>query len=1062
MRATGRRILFFAAGAVLFVLLLLGAAVFTVARDPGLVKPFVEGSLGTLTGLETEIGLLDWDTDPLRVKASGIAASTRQAGGSRLNAELGSLDLELAFEGGFGERTLVVRRAAARGLDLELEGAPQGLLRKGSRSPASAPARLAAGLARWLLFHEVRVEEVALGPARLSASLPGGRLVVEEMEMDLRPSAGSTGGVRAGQVVGELSARGGRFKTPMADVSGVSIYARARLHPGQELLEVEGLDIVAPRIEPAGSDSLPGPAQARLTWEGRLELGQGPRAQGPLGLTGRAGGEELSLRGDLLAKWGDEPEMTFSSIRSRIHPARWIPMLPSEWRAALGPVRFSGPVSVSGGMRAGVDKGGRLRLHPDLDLEFLENPAAFENESIRAEATLSGTAGLRGTWPDPAVSADIRAEGLELGARGFKTEPSELTLGLEGDMHELGLARLDLSIPSISIGEKENRLPLEGLEVRAAGGTIRPVARAFSLPEITMQAAGLGPVRAAAEGRPGLIKVSVKGEETGLVPLLSGTGLPLEGWGLRAGDRVRAELEINEAGLLDVKAGIGLEDASFENPALEAFGEGLSLSAELSGGLDLDSMDWICRAGVRLGAGEMLAGKFYVDMGKHPLSAGIDATGGIPVARGVNVESLDMALEGIFSAGASGRVRGLPENPAAELLVEVPPFDPAPAFKLFVAEPLRMDLPLLGRLRVRGRASSKARISFNPEGLEVEGRVELADAGVRLDEPQAAVSGVELSLPFAYAANGAEGTEGRSAEGGLSVEALEIPLLPVQGLSLLLEAGTNRLRVPHPVAILIPGGKARLGPLNLEFPAGRGPRAETGLTLERVELRPILSRIWPGSPEGAVEGLLDPVIYSRGGLGTGGSLEAQVFGGRVTVSDISASGVFSRAPALRLDARWEDLDLEMMTSGTSFGLVKGMLSGWARDLEFAYGQPQRFELLLETEAAEGVEQRISVRAVDNISRIGGGGSPFAGMAGIFASLFKEFPYEKIGIRASLENDIFRINGTIHEGGKEFLVKRSGFSGVNVVNQNPDNRISFKDMVKRIQRVTSSQGGPVIK
>ena len=43
-----------------------------------------------------------------------------------------------------------------------------------------------------------------------------------------------------------------------------------------------------------------------------------------------------------------------------------------------------------------------------------------------------------------------------------------------------------------------------------------------------------------------------------------------------------------------------------------------------------------------------------------------------------------------------------------------------------------------------------------------------------------------------------------------------------------------------------------------------------------------------------------------------------------------------------------------------------------------------------------------------------------------------------------------------------MVKRGGFSGVNIVNQNPDNRASFKDMVKRIKRVTGGNQGPVIK
>jgi hypothetical protein len=94
--------------------------------------------------------------------------------------------------------------------------------------------------------------------------------------------------------------------------------------------------------------------------------------------------------------------------------------------------------------------------------------------------------------------------------------------------------------------------------------------------------------------------------------------------------------------------------------------------------------------------------------------------------------------------------------------------------------------------------------------------------------------------------------------------------------------------------------------------------------------------------------------------------------------------------------------------------------------------------------------------VDNIARIGGTQSPFMGLAGRFASIFDEFSYKKIGARASLHNDVFRINGTIRENGTEYIMKRGGFSGVSIVNHNPDNQVSFKDMIKRIKRIQSGK------
>jgi hypothetical protein len=81
-------------------------------------------------------------------------------------------------------------------------------------------------------------------------------------------------------------------------------------------------------------------------------------------------------------------------------------------------------------------------------------------------------------------------------------------------------------------------------------------------------------------------------------------------------------------------------------------------------------------------------------------------------------------------------------------------------------------------------------------------------------------------------------------------------------------------------------------------------------------------------------------------------------------------------------------------------------------------------------------------------------------AGAFVSFFRELPYEKIGISAVLENDVFRINGTIRENGKEYLIKKGGFSGVDVIIGSPgSNTISFKDMVNRIKRRRRFAGRP---
>ena len=73
-----------------------------------------------------------------------------------------------------------------------------------------------------------------------------------------------------------------------------------------------------------------------------------------------------------------------------------------------------------------------------------------------------------------------------------------------------------------------------------------------------------------------------------------------------------------------------------------------------------------------------------------------------------------------------------------------------------------------------------------------------------------------------------------------------------------------------------------------------------------------------------------------------------------------------------------------------------------------------------------------------------------------------FRYKKIGIRSTLRNDTFTLNGTIHEGGVEYLVKKPALFGINVINRMPDKKISFKEMMSRLERVGQSESPTVQK
>ncbi len=208
--------------------------------------------------------------------------------------------------------------------------------------------------------------------------------------------------------------------------------------------------------------------------------------------------------------------------------------------------------------------------------------------------------------------------------------------------------------------------------------------------------------------------------------------------------------------------------------------------------------------------------------------------------------------------------------------------------------------------------------------------------------------------------------------------------------------------------------------------------------------------------EGHLGGLLDPVSIGRERMTATGELTGDLFGGRLDIRNVTAERPFSAGREIGADVNVRLIDLERLSAALGVGRITGLLSGSIEGLRVAYGQPVAFHLKMESVPTKGVSQSVSLKAVNSISLVSTG-SALSGMGlSLMTTFFKEFAYEKIGFECGLKNDIFTVRGLIHEDGVEYLVKRRLFTGIDVINGNPDNRIGFSDMVERAKRVTGER------
>jgi hypothetical protein len=280
--------------------------------------------------------------------------------------------------------------------------------------------------------------------------------------------------------------------------------------------------------------------------------------------------------------------------------------------------------------------------------------------------------------------------------------------------------------------------------------------------------------------------------------------------------------------------------------------------------------------------------------------------------------------------------------------------------------------------------------------------------------------------------------------------------MKIENMTMPITLSGNTFSVPENIKISLFRGDIIVKKFTGEEILFPSRRFHFGLNVDGLDID-LLARDMTGEDmPGMLQADFPVITYQDGAWFVQGKAAVEVFGGVVEATNMSARDLFSTSRKINADLSFEGISLEKVTEKIKIGAMTGIIRGSLKNLEIEYGQPSHFVLDIESVKRDGIKQKISVNAIQNISIVGTGS---AGMATILSGgirrFFKEYPYSKIGIQCALENDKFSIRGKIHEGGKEYLVRRAFLRGVDVINANPQNVISFKDMQERIRRISKT-------
>ncbi len=375
--------------------------------------------------------------------------------------------------------------------------------------------------------------------------------------------------------------------------------------------------------------------------------------------------------------------------------------------------------------------------------------------------------------------------------------------------------------------------------------------------------------------------------------------------------------------------------------------------------------------------------------------------------------------------------------------------------------PIEKGFPLLAGDSLSGNHPSWEKVSFQgvlngwlsllkkDETYNYFGRI--IGSEINFDTPDNTFSFQKgrFDLPFHLSPKEADpGKSFFSQSGFIQMENLRGFRMDLGDLHFSVLAETNRFQITDPIKVPLWGGQVILNSFKLSNP-NQHLKIEAAVSFKDLDLIQML----PGQGiTGLLQGDLGPIQIDREKALIDGALKAKVFEGEVEGKNWAITDPFSPERSFQGELFFNHLNLEPITQRFSFGKITGFVKGRVTDLVVHHNLPERFYLEVQTQEIPGVPKFINIRAIENIGILGTGWGELDDLRKGINRFFSEYAYREIGLSCTLQDDLFRLRGTIIEDGIEYLVRKPGWFGIDIINKNPDNEILFSDILERIRSI----------
>jgi len=485
---------------------------------------------------------------------------------------------------------------------------------------------------------------------------------------------------------------------------------------------------------------------------------------------------------------------------------------------------------------------------------------------------------------------------------------------------------------------------------------------------------------------------------------------------------------------IDVQAMLKIKGASFSDEA------GLHAAEKLTANFNVEfapnKNGWAWKTNLDWQNGEVFWQPFYFANGGHQLIAH-----GQLQEDTLQIEHADLHLKNVGDLSLNGTYQ-LSNKQIIYLNADLPKLDLATAFPLLF-KPF-LEKTAFSHAQIAGQAAVKFSIKNNQL---VTSQLTLTDVDIADDQQKFAFYKLNADLPWNYDI---------PQNVQLSYQSGELLKMPLGATNISAEVDRYSVTSPN-VRLPILDGALNLSDISAAR-IGQQWFWHLRAVLEPVSMADLSVSLNIPRMTGQASAEIPMVTYNDGLLTTDGDLTLKVFDGVATIRHLTMKTPLGSLPILNANITLRNLDLGNLTRTFSFGAIEGKLDGDISELTLENWKPIKFDAKVQSSAGK-YPKKISQRAVENISALGGAGATAAIQRSVLR-FFEQFNYEKLGLSCKLRNDICKMAGVESTLQGYIIVKGSGIPAITVMGYNQT--VGWGDLLARIQRVIDGNSKAVIK